>query len=169
MLAAALARARVHGVRTNRDLLVNVLRHPAFLDGATDTAFFDTHGLASCRRRWPTTPTMPAVGDRRRARRRRAQPRDRTGARVDSQRLAQPGVGHQVKTYRDDAGDEHRVDYRFSRTGLVLPDDRAVHLVVGRAPDEVVLRRRRRRPQLRGARATTRATSTSTPRAGRCT
>ena len=25
---------------------MNVLRHPAFLDGATDTAFFDTHGLA---------------------------------------------------------------------------------------------------------------------------
>ena len=45
VLADALARARIHGVRTNRDLLVNVLRHPAFLDGATDTAFFDTHGL----------------------------------------------------------------------------------------------------------------------------
>ena len=47
VLADALARTRIHGVRTNRDLLVNVLRHPAFLDGATDTAFFDTHGLAT--------------------------------------------------------------------------------------------------------------------------
>ena len=46
ILADALARTRLHGIRTNRDLLVNVLRHPAFLDGATDTAFFDTHGLA---------------------------------------------------------------------------------------------------------------------------
>src|SRR5205807_5687194 len=46
VLADALARARLHGLRTNRELLVNVLRHPAFLDGATDTAFFDTHGLA---------------------------------------------------------------------------------------------------------------------------
>src|ERR1700739_1541925 len=46
VLADALARARLHGVRTNRDLLVNVLRHPAFLAGATDKAFFDTHGLA---------------------------------------------------------------------------------------------------------------------------
>ncbi|WP_370182888.1 biotin carboxylase N-terminal domain-containing protein [Rhodococcus wratislaviensis] len=44
-LAAALSRAQVHGLRTNRDLLVNVLRHPAFLAGDTDTAFFDTHGL----------------------------------------------------------------------------------------------------------------------------
>src|SRR6201997_513621 len=47
VLADALARARVHGVRTNRDLLVNVLRHPAFLAGDTDTAFFDTHDLGS--------------------------------------------------------------------------------------------------------------------------
>src|SRR6202012_1752679 len=45
-LADALTRSRVHGVRTNRDLLVNVLRHQAFLDGATDTAFFATHDLA---------------------------------------------------------------------------------------------------------------------------
>jgi propionyl-CoA carboxylase alpha chain len=44
-LASALARSRVHGVVTNRDLLVNVLRHKAFLDGETDTAFFDRHGL----------------------------------------------------------------------------------------------------------------------------
>ncbi len=44
-LAAALAHATVHGVVTNRDLLVRVLRHPAFLDGDTDTAFFDRHGL----------------------------------------------------------------------------------------------------------------------------
>ena len=56
ILADALARTRLHGIRTNRDLLVNVLRHPAFLDGATDTAFFDTHGLASWPRRWPTPP-----------------------------------------------------------------------------------------------------------------
>ena len=39
--------------RTNRDLLVNVLRHPAFIAGDTDTAFFDTHGWRRCPRRWP--------------------------------------------------------------------------------------------------------------------
>ncbi|KAA9154827.1 ATP-grasp domain-containing protein [Amycolatopsis acidicola] len=44
-LAGALAGARVHGVRTNRDLLVNVLRHKEFLAGNIDTAFFDRHGL----------------------------------------------------------------------------------------------------------------------------
>ena len=45
VLASTLAAARIHGVITNRDLLVRVLRHPAFLAGRTDTAFFGTHGL----------------------------------------------------------------------------------------------------------------------------
>ncbi len=44
-LAGALAGAKIHGVVTNRDLLVRILRHEAFLAGETDTAFFDRHGL----------------------------------------------------------------------------------------------------------------------------
>ncbi|MFX0579945.1 biotin carboxylase N-terminal domain-containing protein [Nocardia nepalensis] len=47
LLSTALQRAKIHGLVTNRDLLVRVLRHPAFLAGDTDTAFFDTHGLDS--------------------------------------------------------------------------------------------------------------------------
>jgi len=47
VLAGALTRARVHGLTTNRDLLVRVLRHPAFLAGHTDTGFLDRHGLDS--------------------------------------------------------------------------------------------------------------------------
>ncbi|WP_079031928.1 acetyl-CoA carboxylase biotin carboxylase subunit [Streptomyces specialis] len=46
-LASALARAEVHGLTTNRDLLVRVLRHPAFLAGDTDTAFLNRHDLAT--------------------------------------------------------------------------------------------------------------------------
>jgi propionyl-CoA carboxylase alpha chain len=46
-LAGALQRARIHGVVTNRDLLVRILRHPAFVAGDTDTAFFDRHGQAA--------------------------------------------------------------------------------------------------------------------------
>ncbi|GGO19443.1 acetyl/propionyl-CoA carboxylase subuit alpha [Microbispora rosea subsp. aerata] len=42
-LADALARARIHGLATNRDLLVGVLRHPDFLSGALDTGFLDRH------------------------------------------------------------------------------------------------------------------------------
>ena len=45
-LAAALAGARVHGVTTNRDLLVRVLRSEAWLAGDVDTAFFDRHDPA---------------------------------------------------------------------------------------------------------------------------
>jgi propionyl-CoA carboxylase alpha chain len=45
MLSDALARAELHGITTNRDLLVNVLRHKAFLAGDTDTAFLDTHDV----------------------------------------------------------------------------------------------------------------------------
>jgi propionyl-CoA carboxylase alpha chain len=41
ILAGALAQARVHGVRTNRDLLTRVLRHDEFLGGGTDTQFLD--------------------------------------------------------------------------------------------------------------------------------
>jgi propionyl-CoA carboxylase alpha chain len=42
-LAAALAGAVVHGVATNRDLLVRVLRTDGFRAGDTDTAFLDRH------------------------------------------------------------------------------------------------------------------------------
>jgi propionyl-CoA carboxylase alpha chain len=41
MLAGALARARLHGVTTNRDLLVATLRDEAFLEGQVGTDFFD--------------------------------------------------------------------------------------------------------------------------------
>jgi propionyl-CoA carboxylase alpha chain len=43
LLAMALARSRLHGVATNRDLLVRVLRSPTFLAGAANTAFLDDH------------------------------------------------------------------------------------------------------------------------------
>jgi len=57
-LAAALTKARIHGLTTNRDLLVRVLRHPAFLAGETDTGFFDTHGLNG-----PGGLAAPLAGD----------------------------------------------------------------------------------------------------------
>jgi propionyl-CoA carboxylase alpha chain len=43
VLAAALARARLHGVVTNRDLLVGILREPEFRAGAVDTGYLDRH------------------------------------------------------------------------------------------------------------------------------
>ncbi|MEY2228069.1 MULTISPECIES: acetyl/propionyl/methylcrotonyl-CoA carboxylase subunit alpha [Streptomyces] len=42
-LAAALAGARIHGLTTNRELLVRSLRHPEFATGQLDTGFYDRH------------------------------------------------------------------------------------------------------------------------------
>jgi acetyl/propionyl-CoA carboxylase alpha subunit len=46
-LARALARAEIHGVATNRDLLVAILREPGFLAGATDTGYLTRHDPAA--------------------------------------------------------------------------------------------------------------------------
>jgi propionyl-CoA carboxylase alpha chain len=44
-LGGALARTRIHGLRTNRDLLVSVLHDADFLAGRLGTDFLDTHDL----------------------------------------------------------------------------------------------------------------------------
>ncbi len=55
-LASALAGARIHGVVTNRDLLVRVLRSEEFRRGGTDTAFLDRHP--------EVFEPLPSAGDR---------------------------------------------------------------------------------------------------------
>ena len=137
-LADALARAQLHGLRTNRDLLVNVLRHQAFLDGATDTAFFDTHDLAKL--------SAPLVDDAViRLSAIAAALADAAGNRATAAVLGSVpsgwrnlASGYQVKTYADDDGGEHRVEYRFTRTGLLLSADESIQLVSATA-HEVVL------------------------------
>lgn len=44
-LARALQRAEIHGVTTNRDLLVDILREPEFLAGRTDTGYLTRHSV----------------------------------------------------------------------------------------------------------------------------
>jgi propionyl-CoA carboxylase alpha chain len=46
-LAGALRRSRIHGVTTNRDLLVRILREDEFLAGHTDTAYLERHDPAA--------------------------------------------------------------------------------------------------------------------------
>jgi propionyl-CoA carboxylase alpha chain len=46
LLASTLAAARLHGIVTNRDLLVGALRSEAFGAGETDTGFLDRHAPA---------------------------------------------------------------------------------------------------------------------------
>ncbi|HUN33071.1 MAG TPA: biotin carboxylase N-terminal domain-containing protein [Trebonia sp.] len=47
LLGRALAESRLHGVVTNRDLLVGIFREPEFLDGQIDTGYLDRHSPAS--------------------------------------------------------------------------------------------------------------------------
>ncbi|HWS92352.1 MAG TPA: biotin carboxylase N-terminal domain-containing protein [Mycobacterium sp.] len=141
VLADALARTRLHGVRTNRELLVNVLRHPAFLDGATDTAFFDKHGLATLSAPLADAGVVrlsaiaAALAD---AAHNRA-----TAAVFGSIPSGWRNLpsGYQVKSYRDAGnleGNEQQVEYRFTRNGLVFAGDEPVRLVSATL-DEVVL------------------------------
>ncbi|MEZ5153418.1 acetyl/propionyl/methylcrotonyl-CoA carboxylase subunit alpha [Rhodococcus zopfii] len=142
LLAATLASAEVHGVRTNRDLLVNVLRHPAFLAGDTDTAFFDTHGLEALsapladRRAEAASALAAALAD---AAHRRATALVNAGLPSGWRNLPS---GPQVKTYVGDHG-EHEVRYRLGRTGLDTAgfDTAGFDTVVllDQRPDRVVL------------------------------
>ena len=138
VLADALARTRLHGLTTNRALLVNVLRHPAFLDGDTDTAFFDTHGLEQLSAPLADDATVrlsaiaAALADA---------AHNRAVAPVFGcipSGFRNLASGYQTKAYLYNGDTEHRVEYRFTRTGLTLPEDGSVRLVSS-APDEVVL------------------------------
>ena len=126
-LAAELARARIHGVGTNRDLLAWILRHPAFLAGDTDTGFFERHGVGE--------PVDPGVGRVSALAAGLADAAGRArGVRVPSgwrNVASQP----QRKSYR--VGDvTHEVAYRLTRDGLIVEDDIAL---VSSAQDQVVL------------------------------
>jgi pyruvate carboxylase subunit A/propionyl-CoA carboxylase alpha chain len=138
VLADALARTRIHGVRTNRDLLVNVLRHPAFLDGATDTAFFDTHGLAELaapladHRAAELSALAAALADSAQNR------RSATVFAAAPSGWRNLASGCQTKQYADAAGEPHNVRYRYTRAGVELPDHDDV-TVAAAAPERVVL------------------------------
>ncbi|MEU1994178.1 biotin carboxylase N-terminal domain-containing protein [Nocardia gamkensis] len=47
LVARALQETRVHGVTTNRDLLVGILREPQFRSGAIDTGYLERHDPAA--------------------------------------------------------------------------------------------------------------------------
>ncbi len=124
-LAAALGGARIHGVITNRDLLANILRHKAFLDGDTDTAFLDRHGLDAL--------TAPLVGHPSTAALAAALAIDAARARPLDVASGWRNVPSQPQSI---TLDQHEVRYRFTRAGLDAVD--GVQLVSA-ASDEVVL------------------------------
>jgi propionyl-CoA carboxylase alpha chain len=140
-LAAALARARIHGPRTNRDLLVRILRHPAFLSGRIDTHFLEHH-----RPEQLGAPLVDAAGERLHALAAAlaAQTAHRAGAPVLA---ALPSGWRNVPSQDQEQGFELRgesvpVRYRFARGGLSarVGDEPCPALRLhGASPDEIDL------------------------------
>lgn len=116
-LARTLTTARVHGVRTNRDLLARVLRHPEFVAGEATTRFLDQHDL--------TAPLLsPAEEDL------AATAAALAGAAWRRETAAVLGglpsgwrnvPGDPQWTVLTGPGADHRVTYRFGRDGVVVP------------------------------------------------
>ena len=57
-LADALSRAQLHGVTTNRELLVASLRDEAFLEGDVSTDFFERRGIVPTGEQLPPDPHL---------------------------------------------------------------------------------------------------------------
>ena len=58
-LARALAETRLHGVVSNRELLVGILREPEFTSGAIDTGYLTRHDPAELARSWRHDTAVP--------------------------------------------------------------------------------------------------------------
>jgi propionyl-CoA carboxylase alpha chain len=114
-LAGALSRARLHGVVTNRDLLVGILREPEFAAGAIDTGYLDRHRPAELCRAGAEAGAVHllAVALAGQARRRAAAP---VLATLPSGWRNNPS-GPQRARYELD-GQPAEVTYRFGRDGL---------------------------------------------------
>jgi propionyl-CoA carboxylase alpha chain len=112
-LAGALERATIHGATTNRDLLVNSLRHKEFTTARMDTGFYDRHLPALTEPHSdPYAPLAAALAD--------AVGRSRLGG------WRNLHSAPQTKRYAM-AGEEHEVHYRHTREGLEADGVRVVH------------------------------------------
>ncbi|MGW3042147.1 ATP-binding protein [Kitasatospora sp. NPDC001159] len=129
-LADALARARVHGPSTNRELLVRVLRHPAFLAERLHTGFLTEHAVELA------APDGKGAGHAALAAALADAAARRTALPSGWRNLpSQP----QLKRYRAADGTELEVRYRTTRAGLLAEDHPDVELVEATA-ELVVLR-----------------------------
>lgn len=127
LLAGALERARVHGLTTNRDLLVRVLRDPDFAAGRLSTAFLDRLGPAPAADEGAVRSAALA-----------AALADASGRHPLGGWRNLPSAP-QSKTYRaEPGGAEHEVRYRLGRAGLIAEGQPDVRLLE-RTPQRVVL------------------------------
>ena len=137
-LARALANAKIHGVTTNRDLLVGILREEEFLAGGTDTGYLTRHD--------PAALGAPTEGPARHAAAAAlaAQAANRAGARVlATVPSGWRNVGGEPQRTAYTVGDtEIDVAYRYRRGVLdVRVDGSSLGgvVVASAAPDAVVL------------------------------
>jgi propionyl-CoA carboxylase alpha chain len=135
-LAAALHDMRLHGLVTNRDLLVTVLRHKDFLAGETDTDFLPRHGVQALAAGPDETATKAAALAAalaeaslraRRAPVQRGIPAGWRNLRSQPQRTAFEVDGRRIE-----------VDYELTRAGLTTPILAEVALVES-SPESVTL------------------------------
>lgn len=138
LLAGALQRARIHGLVTNRDLLVRVLRHPAFLAGDTDTAFFATHGLDSLSEPLvsPEDEKLSIVAAAlAESAANRARATVVAGAPSGWRNLPSQS---QRKSYESRTSGTHEIGYRFTRAGVTVAGFDGLELISA-TPDQVIL------------------------------
>ncbi|MFD0905438.1 acetyl/propionyl/methylcrotonyl-CoA carboxylase subunit alpha [Actinomadura sediminis] len=138
-LAAGLRGARIHGLTTNRDLLVRILEERAFLAGDTDTGYLERIGLdvlaaplageEAVRTSALAAALAGAAGERAAARVQGGLPSGWRNVRSQPQRRSFEGPFGIID-----------VDYRLGRDGL-LCDLCPGASVVSAAPHEVVLER----------------------------
>lgn len=138
-LAGALAASRLHGIKTNRDLLVRVLRHPEFVAGQIDTAFLGRHGLDTLAAPLADDETekmsalAAALADA---------AANRAAARVQAELPSgwrNVASGPQRISYTGPSA-RHDVEYRITSAGLIADGYDDVELVEC-SPDMVALRR----------------------------
>ena len=133
MLAGALAGARLHGVVTNRDLLVGILRDAAFLDAQVGTDFFERTSVVESSAAPSPDPhalfaAAVAVAERDRLAR-----RVQAGVPVGWRNV----VSQPQRTTFESGGEQHVVEWHGGRAGYVSADDDV--RVLSASPDEVVL------------------------------
>jgi propionyl-CoA carboxylase alpha chain len=127
VLARTLAGATIHGPQTNRDLLVRVLRHPAFTAGETDTRFLDRSDLTAPLA-GPADERLAAIAAALAGAAHR-----RAGAAVlaglpSGWRNVPASPQHTVLT---GPSGSHEVDYRFTRDGVLVDRARVLSVTPG--------------------------------------
>ncbi|MFJ6719687.1 biotin carboxylase N-terminal domain-containing protein [Streptomyces sp. NPDC091259] len=135
-LAHALAGARIHGLTTNRDLLVRSLRHPDFTAGRLDTGFYDRH-LAGLTEPEPGAERAASLAAHAAALSDAAPPPDAPlAARLGGWRnlRSQPQARRYVVS-----GAEYQVGYNPTRGGLPQPVDQPGVSVLAVEPGLVTL------------------------------